>query len=50
MVRWVDVSFWFLEYWFQKGAIEVDYLHTDPHTGYELQSSWFLLVRVDIGL
>ena len=26
MVRWVDVLFWFLElYWFQKGAIKVDY-------------------------
>ena len=26
MVRWVDMLFWFLElYWFQKGAIGVDY-------------------------
>ena len=29
MVRWVDMLFWFLElYWFQKGAIEVDYSYT----------------------
>ena len=25
IVRWLGISFWFIEYWFQKGVIKVDY-------------------------
>ena len=46
MVRWVDMLFWFLElYWFQKGAIEVDYGTADI---IDCHLGWWVIVPLDL--